>query len=399
MGLLQDKKIILGVTGSIAAYKAATLIRLFVKSGAAVKVIMTEAATHFISPLTLSTLSKNKVSIEIMDDDTWSNHVELGLWGDYFIIAPASANSLSKLADGHSDNMLVATYLSCRCPVLLAPAMDVDMWHHDSTKSNINKLRQHGDQIIPVGHGELASGLIGEGRMAEPENILKYLEDLIKRDATLATKVAIVTAGPTYEAIDPVRFIGNHSSGKMGIAIADELAKRGAETILILGPSSHLPSNENIELVRVTSAQEMYEAVAEYHAKTDILVMASAVADYTPVTLATQKIKKKEGDLSIPLKRTIDISATLGKLKKNHQIHVGFALETENEVSNASRKVEKKNFDFIVLNSMNDPGAGFKHDTNKVTFIHKDNKQQQFKLKSKKEVAIDIVNQIELLVK
>ncbi len=397
MSHLQNKKIVLGITGSIAAYKCAVLVRLLIKKGAEVKVIMTKASTHFISALTLATLSKNKVAIDIMDDDTWNNHVDLGLWGDYFIIAPASANTISKLANGQSNNMLVATYLSARCPVLVAPAMDVDMWHHASTKQNIDTLKSYGNQIIPVGHGELASGLVGDGRMAEPEEIVSYVEGLLSKSLSLKGKKAIVTAGPTYQAIDPVRFIGNHSSGKMGIAIADELASKGADTTLILGPSHHLPSRPSVNIVRVVSAQDMYEAVEKIHSSANILVMAAAVADYTPAEVADQKIKKKEGDLSISLQRTVDIAATLGKQKHEGQVHVGFALETQNEATNAFKKVQKKNFDFIVLNSMNDAGAGFKHDTNKVTFIDKDNNQENFKLKSKVDVAKDIVSKIESL--
>lgn len=397
MGQLLQKRIILGISGSIAAYKSAYLTRLLVKQGAEVKVIMTEAATQFISPLTLSTLSKHPVSLEIMDDDTWNNHVELGLWADFFIIAPASANTLSKLADGQSDNMLVATYLSARCPVFIAPAMDVDMWHHGSTRKNIDKLLKHGDTIIPVEHGELASGLVGEGRMAEPEQIVSFLMDYIKEALTLNGKSALVTAGPTYEPIDPIRFIGNHSSGKMGIAIADELAKRGATTTLVLGPSHYVPEQANVNLIKVQTASEMYEAVRQIYREQDILVFAAAVSDYTPRRVHDQKMKKGQGNLSIDLERTVDIAETLGKLKSDHQLHIGFALETENEKINAIDKVSKKNFDFIVLNSLNDTGAGFQHDTNKVTFIHKNNKEKQFQLKSKKAVAIDIVNEVELL--
>ena len=397
MSFLQQKRIILGITGSIASYKAAILTRLLVKAGADVKVIMTESAKQFISPLTLSTLSKNPVSYEIMDEDTWSNHVELGLWADYFIIAPTTANSLSKLADGHADNLLMAVYLSARCPVLIAPAMDVDMWHHESTKSNIRTLQNNGDTIIPVGKGELASGLSGEGRMAEPEEIVKFLEKMIQDQLTMFGVKVLVTAGPTHEKIDPVRFIGNPSSGKMGIAIAEQLAGRGAEVILVLGPTHLKPEVQNILVIPVISAEAMYNAVMDHYQSSKVIIMAAAVADYTPVDQLDQKIKKTDGSLSIELKRTLDIAAVVGRDKMQGQIHIGFALETQNELENAYNKAIKKNFDFIVLNSLNEAGAGFQHDTNRVTFIDQNNNQKHFELKSKKEVAIDIVDKIEAL--
>ncbi len=391
---LKGKKILLGITGSIAAYKAAFLTRLFIKAGADVKIVMSQSAKDFISPLTLSTLSKNPVLSDVSSEEGWNNHVEMGLWADALVIAPATANTMAKLANGLCDNMVGATYLSARCPVFLAPAMDVDMWHHPSTQSNIKKLEMYGNSIIPVGVGELASGLEGEGRMAEPEDIIEYLSDFFISKQDFQGKEVVVTAGPTYEALDPVRFIGNHSSGKMGMSIAEELAQRGAKVHLVLGPSKLSPKHPNIELTRVMSAEEMFQAATKFFPRCHAAVMAAAVADYRPATFSDTKIKKKEGDMHIELERTKDIAAHLGQIKKDGQILVGFALETNREMENAQRKLKKKNFDFIVLNSLKDKGAGFKHDTNKITIVRKDNIIRKFELKSKKDVATDIVNEL-----
>ena len=395
---LAGKKIILGISGSIAAYKSAYLVRLFVQAGAEVRVLMTTGATHFITPLTLSTLSKHEVWTNVLNEQGWNNHVELGLWGDAFLIAPATANTLAKMASGQSDNVLVAAYLSARCPVFIAPAMDVDMWFHPSTQRNLQQLIADGVEVIPAEHGELASGLIGMGRMAEPPHILENLRGFFHRENPLQGKKALVTAGPTYEPIDPVRFIGNHSSGKMGVAIAEALARAGAATTLVLGPSKLDPKHPLLKVIRVQTAQEMYDAAQAVHAGQDICVLAAAVADYAPTQAATQKIKKKDGDLTLTLHKTVDIAASLGAKKRPGQIHVGFALETENETTHAREKLVKKNFDFIVLNSLNDPGAGFNHDTNKVRFLFPDNKAIDFELKSKQAVAADIVQQLVHLV-
>jgi phosphopantothenoylcysteine decarboxylase / phosphopantothenate---cysteine ligase len=393
--MLSGKKILLGVSGSIAAYKAAVLTRLLVKAGAEVKVVMTASAHDFITPLTLSTLSKNPVVTDFSKDNgEWNNHVELGLWADAFVIAPASANTLAKMANGLCDNLLLAVYLSARCPVFFAPAMDLDMLQHPSTRNNIQKLTGYGNQIIEPVYGELASGLIGNGRMAEPEEIIQMLADFFKSSDTLKGKKVLVTAGPTHEQIDPVRFIGNNSTGKMGFAIAEALATKGAEVNLVTGPT-HLHTNKRgINVKHVTSAEEMFNACATIFPQTDITVLSAAVADYKPLNQAEQKIKKKEGNLSLELTRTNDIAESLGKLKHNGQIIVGFALETEHEKDNAMKKLKSKNFDLIVLNSLNDKGAGFGHDTNKVTIIDSDQQSKVFELKSKKEVANDIVNAI-----
>ncbi|MEM6966285.1 MAG: bifunctional phosphopantothenoylcysteine decarboxylase/phosphopantothenate--cysteine ligase CoaBC [Bacteroidota bacterium] len=392
------KKIILGISGSIAAYKAAFLTRLLIKSGAEVQILMTAAATQFITPLTLSTLSKNPVHTQVSSEESWNNHVEMGLWADAMIIAPATATTLAKLANGIADNVIVATYLSARCPVFFAPAMDLDMWTHPSTVSNVQKLQSYGNHLIDVESGELASGLIGNGRMAEPENIVKVLADFFHKKNDLQGKQAMVTAGPTYEAIDPVRFIGNRSTGKMGVAIAEELAARGAQVKLILGPSALSISHPNIELVRVTDAASMYQAAQKHFEKSDIAVLAAAVADYRPTTVADQKIKKKGNHLIIELERTNDIAATLGKQKRKDQLLVGFALETNDELENAKGKLERKNFDFIVLNSLRDKGAGFAVDTNKITVVGKDNKIKNFELKTKRQVAVDIVDEVAELI-
>ncbi len=391
--MLTGKKILLGITGSIAAYKSAVLVRLLVKQGAEVKVIMTTAAKDFVTPLSLSTLSKNDVLADITDNDTWANHVMLGRWADVMLIAPLSCNTLAKMANGLCDNLLMAVYLSATCPVVVAPAMDEDMWHHNSTKENLKKITSFNNQIIPVEKGELASGLVGEGRMAEPENIVNWLEIFFSNKLELNGKKVLITAGPTYEAIDPVRFIGNHSSGKMGVAIAEEMKNRGANVTLVLGPSN-INVSENIEVIKVKSANEMYEACINHFEKTDIAVMSAAVADYTPVSTASQKIKKNEGTFNIELTKTKDILKSLGEKKKNKQLLVGFALETSNEKEYALKKLQTKNADMIVLNSLNDAGAGFGYDTNRITIFDKHNNEYKFDTKSKKEVAIDIVNTI-----
>ena len=394
--MLQGKKIVLGITGSIAAYKAAVLTRLLVKAGAEVKVVMTNPAKDFITPLTLSTLSKNPVLTEFIKDETgqWNNHVELGLWADIILIAPASANSIAKMANGICDNLLSAVYLSARCPVFLAPAMDLDMLAHASTQENLKKLTSFGNHLINPAFGELASGLIGTGRMAEPEEIVSHLESHFKNSQKLKGKTVLVTAGPTHEAIDPVRFIGNHSSGKMGFAIAESLADCGAQVNLITGPTNQHTSHPGISVKRILTAEDMYNACVELFPKTDIAVLAAAVADYKPTAIADQKIKKKDENLVLELTKTHDIAASLGKLKHNGQVIVGFALETEHEKSNAVKKLESKNFDLIVLNSLNDSGAGFGHDTNKISIIDKQQNVRSFDLKNKKEVAHDIVSAI-----
>lgn len=392
--MLKGKKILIGITGSIAAYKIVHLVRLLIKDGAEVKVIMTPSAKDFVSSLTLSTLSRNPVLTDLFDEQSWSNHVMLGRWADLMLIAPLSCNTLAKMAHGQCDNLLLATYLSATCPVVVAPAMDEDMWHHASTKRNLEKIQSYGNTIIPVSKGELASGLFGDGRMAEPEEILQFIQINFFSSKKLAGKKALVTAGPTYEAIDPVRFIGNHSSGKMGIAIAQELYRRGAEVTLVLGPTGTDFAANGIRAIRVTSAAEMLQACEEEFAQTDITVMAAAVADYTPVTKAKEKIKKKEEQFEIALTRTTDILKTLGERKKKGQVLVGFALETANERAYALDKLKKKNADMIVLNSLNDPGAGFGHDTNKVTIFQDDGRETSYDTRSKEQVAKDIVDTI-----
>ena len=393
---MKGKKILIGVCGSIAAYKTALLIRLLVKAGAEVKVIMTPSATDFITPLTLSTLSKNPVGLNYFNTQTgeWANHVEYGLWADVFIVAPATANTLGKMANGICDNLLIATYLSAKCPVFFAPAMDLDMYIHPSTKRNIDLLKSYGNQLIEVGHGELASGLSGDGRMEEPEIIFETLRNFFLNSNSLKGKKVLVTAGPTYEAIDPVRFVGNRSSGKMGFAIADQLALRGAEVKLVSGPTSLKNNNQNIQLIMVESAEEMFTACMSDFSKMDVIIMSAAVADYKPMEIADQKIKKKSDELSINLVPTQDILKQMGVMKKGNQFLVGFALETENEVANANDKLSRKNLDLIVLNSLNDIGAGFNSDTNKITIINKAGQQQSFEMKSKNEVAKDLVNVI-----
>ncbi|EAQ47790.1 bifunctional phosphopantothenoylcysteine decarboxylase/phosphopantothenate--cysteine ligase CoaBC [Leeuwenhoekiella blandensis] len=400
MSILSGKKVLLGVTAGIAAYKAAFLVRGFIKAGAEVRVIMTPDAKDFVTPLTLSTLSKNEVlstfTQEENENAVWNNHVELGLWADFLVIAPATANTLAKMASGTSDNLLLATYLSAKCPVYFAPAMDLDMYKHPSTHQSFEKLISYGNIMIPATSGELASGLEGKGRMAEPEAIVSFVEDDILNKLPLKGKKVLITAGPTYEAIDPVRFIGNHSSGKMGYAIAEAAAGLGASVILISGPT-HLQLKHNlIEVIRVTSAAQMLDAVQANFDKVDIAIAAAAVADYRPAQVANQKIKKKEASMSIALEPTTDILAHMGKTK-GKQFLVGFALETENEVANAKGKLERKHLDLIVLNSLNDQGAGFKTETNKVTFISKSGAVVPQELKPKDEVAKDLLHMIQNL--
>jgi len=390
---LTNKKILLGVSGSIAAYKATFLVRLLIKQGAQVKVIMTNAAKDFVTPLSLSTLSKNDVLSDIATNDSWANHVALGRWADVMLIAPLSCNTLAKMATGLCDNLLMAVYLSATCPVIVAPAMDEDMWHHPTTKNNLQKLEVYHNRIIPVENGELASGLIGEGRMAEPEIIVKYLEDFFISKDELKGKKFLVTAGPTYEAIDPVRFIGNHSSGKMGIALAEELTKRGGDVTLVIGPSSEKISS-TIKVEKVTSAAEMYEACMVIFEKVDIAIMSAAVADYTPVAIANEKIKKKEEVFTIELTKTKDILKSLGEVKRKNQFLVGFALESTNEKAYALGKLKAKNADMMVLNSLKDKGAGFGINTNKITIFDKAENEYHFETKSKVNVATDIVNTI-----
>ncbi|UPQ79372.1 bifunctional phosphopantothenoylcysteine decarboxylase/phosphopantothenate--cysteine ligase CoaBC [Flavobacterium azooxidireducens] len=397
MSVLNGKKILLGVTGGIAAYKTASLVRLFIKAGAEVQVIMTPASRDFVTPLTLSTLSKNPVFSEFYNEEDenalWNNHVELGLWADLMIIAPATANTLAKMANGNCDNLLMATYLSAKCPVYFAPAMDLDMYKHPTSIDNFHKLQLFGNIMIPAESGELASGLSGEGRMAEPENIISFLENDILQKLPLKGKKILITAGPTYEAIDPVRFIGNHSSGKMGFDIANEAVQLGAEVILISGPTHLKVDNSRIKLIRVQSAEEMYQQCHLFFNEVDVAIAAAAVADYRPKVVASQKIKKSDSDFSIELEKTKDILASLGEIKKE-QFLVGFALETENEIEHARLKIQKKNLDLIVLNSLNDEGAGFGKATNKVTFIDKSFQIEPMPLKSKEEVAKDILNKI-----
>lgn len=397
MSVLKGKNVLLGISGGIAAYKTASLVRLLIKAGAHVQVVMTPASVDFVTPLTLSTLSKNPVFSTFYNQDdentTWNNHVELALWADFMLIAPATANTLSKMASGICDNLLLATYLSAKCPVYFAPAMDLDMYIHPSTKINFETLKGFGNAIIPAESGELASGLSGEGRMAEPENILQFIEKDIESKLPLKGKKVLVTAGPTYEAIDPVRFIGNHSTGKMGYKIAHAAANLGAEVILISGPTHMQLQHSLVTIIRVTSADEMYAVCHQYFENTDVVIAAAAVADYKPKNVAQQKIKKEETTFTIELEKNKDILLSLGQIKKN-QFLIGFALETENEIANAKSKIQKKNLDVIVLNSLNDVGAGFGKPTNKVMFIDKDFNIFDIPLKSKELVAEDIVNLI-----
>jgi phosphopantothenoylcysteine decarboxylase / phosphopantothenate---cysteine ligase len=396
--MLEGKKIILGVTGSIAAYKSALLVRLLLKEGAKVKVIMTDDAKDFITPITLSVLSKNPVLSAFANKETgeWNNHVDLGLWADVFLIAPASANTIAKMANGVCDNLLLAVYLSARCPVFIAPAMDVDMLRHRSIQDNIEKVKSFGNRIINPAYGELASGLVGEGRMEEPEKIISELSNFFSDNKPLRNKKVLVTAGPTYEAIDPVRFIGNRSSGKMGIAIAEEFAEQGADVTLVCGPSSQQVKNKSVERINVESAEEMFNECLKRSLKCDIIVMAAAVADFKPEKNVQEKIKKNNS-AAISLTSTPDILSELGKKKENGQLLIGFALETSNELENAKDKLKRKNLDMIVLNSLNDEGAGFNYDTNKISVIDNKMRTKEFPLKSKTEVARDIVNEIILL--
>jgi phosphopantothenoylcysteine decarboxylase/phosphopantothenate--cysteine ligase len=390
--MVKGKKILLGITGSIAAYKAIFLVRLLVKAGAEVKVIITPSAKSFVSPLVLSTLSNNKVLSDLFDEDTWANHVMLGRWADVMLIAPLSCNTLSKMAAGACDNLLLAVYLSATCPVVVAPAMDEDMWHHASTKRNIELIKSYGNSIINVDTGELASGLTGEGRMAEPESIVQYLVENFFRDKELSGKKVLITAGPTQEAIDPVRYISNHSSGKMGLALAEAFYLKGADVQLITGPTNQQTNYDGIQVTHVVSAEDMFNvATCSFH-DVDVAVMSAAVADYRPITTATQKIKKTEANLSIELSKTKDILKTLGERKKPHQLLIGFALETNNEREHALNKLKSKNADMIVLNSLNDANAGFAYDTNKVTVFDKDGNETAFDLSSKKNIANEIVN-------
>ncbi len=400
--MLREKKILIGVSGSIAAYKVALLVRELKKLQAEVKVVMTTSACDFIGPLTLSTLSENPVYNQFFKKESgeWDNHVELGLWADLMVIAPATANTLSKMANGTCDNLLIATYLSAKCPVWFAPAMDLDMYKHPSTIQNINTLVSYGNVCIEPTEGELASGLVGKGRMEEPEKIAALIKASFNQSEEFKGKKVLVTAGPTYESIDPVRFLGNHSSGKMGIAIADEFADKGAEVTLVCGPSKIASQNDTVKRIDVKSAKEMFDACNMLQTELDVAVMAAAVADYTPSNFSTQKVKKADGDLQIELERTTDILKHLGDNKLKHQILVGFAMETQNELSNAGLKAKKKNADFIVLNSLNEKGAGFQGDTNKVTFVYNNQTSESFELKSKLDVAKDIANKVnELIVK
>ncbi len=383
---MQGKKILIGITGSIAAYKIPELVRLLIKAGAEVKVVMTPATANFVSPLVLSTLSRNKVLIEMFEENTWSNHVMLGRWADLFVIAPLSCNTLAKMAHGICDNFLLAVYLSATCKVMVAPAMDEDMWHHFTTQKNLRTLNEHGVYVLNAEHGELASGLTGQGRMAEPETIFANMQSLLRNKNLLGKKV-LITSGPTYEALDPVRFIGNYSSGKMGAALVEALYMQGAEVVFISGPGGVKPSQKDIQITNVTSAEEMYEAVHKNFPGTDIAILAAAVADYRPAIKETEKIKKTDSTFTLELHKTKDILASLGQIKSAHQLLVGFALETQNEKENALKKLKNKNADFIVLNSLQDEGAGFGKDTNKVTVFDKNGNEYPSALASKKEIA------------
>ena len=397
MSVLHDKRILLGISGSIAAYKSPNIVRLLVKAGVSVQVVMTDAAKTFVTPLTLSTVSNREVLSSFTQEENenavWNNHVDLGLWADAMLVAPASANTLSKMAQANADNLLIATYLSAKCPVFFAPAMDLDMHKHPANKANMETLIANGNILIPATSGALASGLEGEGRMEEPEEIVAALETYFLEKSLLAGKNIIITAGPTYEAIDPVRFIGNHSSGKMGYELAKQAAKQGANVILVSGPSSLTIVDDSVTLIRVNTAQQMYDEVHKHYDSVDVGIAAAAVSDYRPKVVADQKIKKAGEEMTIVLEKSPDILLSMGQHKKN-QLLVGFALETENEIANAKKKLEKKNLDFIVLNSLNDKGAGFKKDTNKITIIDKAQNSKSFDLKSKAEVAKDIINEV-----
>jgi phosphopantothenoylcysteine decarboxylase/phosphopantothenate--cysteine ligase len=393
---LKGKNILLGITGSIAAYKAAILVRYLVREGAEVQVVMTKLAKEFITPLTMATLSKRPILVEFFDPENgqWNSHVDLGQWADLYLVAPITANSLGKMANGIADNLLITSYMSAKCPVMLAPAMDLDMFRHPANTKNIEILKSYGNIIIEPASGELASGLIGKGRMADPEIILKRIIDFFSQKKKLSNKKVVVTAGPTYEAIDPVRFIGNHSSGKMGFAIAEEIANNGAEVILIAGPNKLAVNNTNITKIDVTSAKQMYEASIKYFKNADIAVLTAAVSDFKPKQQFSEKVKRGKDNLNIELEPTKDIAAILGKMKTKKQILIGFALETQNEVENAKKKINNKNLDFIVLNSLKDKGAGFGVDTNKISIITNKGNCKNYDLKSKIEVATDIVNEL-----
>lgn len=399
--MLKGKHIILGITGSIAAYKAAYLIRGFVKKGAEVQVVITPAGKEFITPITLSALSSNPVISDFFSnrDGTWHSHVDLGLWADAMLVAPATASTIGKMANGIADNMLVTTYLSCKAPVFVAPAMDLDMFAHPTTQQNLERLRSFGNRIIEPATGELASHLVGKGRMEEPDKIIAVLEDFFSRKQMLEGKKILITAGPTYEKIDPVRFIGNYSSGKMGYALAEECADRGAEVVLVSGPVNLKTANPNISRVDVESAGDMYSAAVKFFPECDAAILCAAIADYTVEHQADKKIKREGNDLVLSLKPTKDIARELGRMKKDNQRLVGFALETNDEMQNAERKLESKNLDFIVLNSLNDKGAGFRTDTNKITIIGRDGNVQRFPLKMKNEVASDIVDNLQEILK
>ena len=394
--MLKEKKVLLGVTASIAAYKATYIVRLLKKLGASVRVIQTEASLDFVTPLVLSTLSENSVIIDVIDKDTkeWNSHVELGLWADYIIFAPLTAKSMSKMVEGNCDNQLIASYLSSKCPVYFAPAMDLDMYQHPSTQNNIKKLQEYGNVLIPAQFGELASGLIGEGRMAEPENIINFILNDINKEKELFGKSCLVTAGPTHENIDPVRYIGNRSSGKMGSAIAEELAEKGATVTLVMGPSSIKSNHPNINQINVTTADEMYEVVSQHFSDSDISVFSAAVSDYKPKVVYKEKVKKLDDNWTVELEKNKDILMEMSLSKRENQFVVGFALETENEQENAINKLKKKKLDLIILNSTKDSGATFGFDTNKITIIEKDLKVREFDLKNKSELAKDIVSTI-----
>ncbi|MDC0634896.1 bifunctional phosphopantothenoylcysteine decarboxylase/phosphopantothenate--cysteine ligase CoaBC [Flavobacteriaceae bacterium] len=397
MSILRSKNILLGISAGIAAYKTASLVRLFVKSGAHVRVVMTPSAKEFVTPLTLSTLSEQPVLSDFTDENddnaVWNNHVELGLWADLFVVAPATANTLSKMASGNSDNFLIATYLSAKCPVYFAPAMDLDMYKHPTTKNALDKLQSYGNILIPSAFGELASGLVGMGRMAEPETIMETIEQHLLEGLPLYGKKILVTAGPTHEAIDPVRYIGNHSSGRMGFEIANTAAQLGAEVILISGPTHYKALYDSIQTIPITSARDMYDAAHQYFKGVDAAILSAAVADYRPKFPAVSKLKKKSSSLVLELEKTEDVLASLGEIKEK-QLLIGFALETENEVANAIKKLKAKNLDLIILNSLNDDGAGFGGSTNKISIIDKDLNQTNYPLKSKSEVADDIINEL-----
>ncbi|MEO0570857.1 MAG: bifunctional phosphopantothenoylcysteine decarboxylase/phosphopantothenate--cysteine ligase CoaBC [Bacteroidota bacterium] len=396
--MLSGKNILLGITGGIAAYKTSFLVRLLIKAGASVKVVMTQSASSFVSPLTLSTLSKNPVLLDFINEEdgslSWNNHVELGLWADYMIIAPVTANTLSKMANGTCDNLLLATYLSAKCPVFFAPAMDLDMYKHPSTKNSFEKLMSFGNIMIPAESGELASGLSGEGRMSEPENIVEFLENHFRKGLPLDGKSVLITAGPTHEAIDPVRFLGNRSTGTMGFELAKKAEELGAEVVLVSGPTTLTIDSHNINVQQVSTADQMYLEVHKHYSNSDIVIGAAAVADYRPKVTSKQKIKKRDDDaMIIELERTKDILKSLGE-EKQHQFLVGFALETENEMEHAKAKLARKNLDAIVLNSLNDKGAGFGTSTNKITFLDKNSVSKTFDVKEKSEVASDIWEEI-----